>query len=206
MVVSLYQTKMKWKLFKNNIKSISLICSQHFKIKLIQWIILWHNKQLIKEMRLTKSKRRLLRNLPILVLTKTIKVVSTLEWSWNPVFWKLLNFKLTSILIKIWKVWIKRKPIFLITKSKVWSNKTLMNSSNYFYCSKEMEGTKDKNLITIAVPKIMELDYNIPSLLQTLTILNNSSNISSNNSLEQEVELSNLASPVLQLIMVINSL
>ena len=45
-----------------------------------------------------------------------------------------------------------------------------MNSSNYFYFNKGMEGTKVENLITIAVHKIMEMVYNIPSLLQTLTI------------------------------------
>jgi hypothetical protein len=44
-----------------------------------------------------------------------------------------------------------------------------MNSSNYFYFSKGMEGTKVENLITMAAPKITEMVYNIPNLLQTLT-------------------------------------
>ena len=166
---ALHQIKTKWKSFKNNIKLISLIYNQPFKIKLIQWIILWLNLLLIKEMKLRKFKKQLLRNPSTLVLTKTIKLESTLEWSWNPVFWKHLNFKLTLILIKIWKWWIKRKPIFLKVKSKVWSSKMLMNSSNYFYYSKGMEGTKVQNLITMAVPKIMEMVYNIQNLLQTLT-------------------------------------
>jgi hypothetical protein len=147
---------------------ISLIYNQPFKIKLIQWIILWLKLLLIKEMKLRKFRKQLLRNHPILVLTKTIKLEFTLEWSWSPVFWKLLNFKLMLTLIKIWKWWIKRKPIFSKAKSKVWSSKTLMNSSNYFYFSKGMEGTK-LNLITMAAPKIMVMVYNIQNLLRTLT-------------------------------------
>jgi hypothetical protein len=44
-----------------------------------------------------------------------------------------------------------------------------MNSSNYFYSNKGMEGTKVTNLITMAL-KIMEMVlYNIPNLLLTLT-------------------------------------
>ena len=44
----------------------------------------------------------------------------------------------------------------------------LMNSSNYFYSNKGMEGTKVTNLITMALTMEMVL-YNIPSLLPTLT-------------------------------------
>ena len=163
----LNQTKTKWKSFKNNIKLISLICNQHFKIKLIQWIILWLNLQLIKEKKLRKFKRQLLKNLLTSVLTKTIKLESILVWLCNQVLWKLLNLQLILILIRTWKWWIKRKPIFLIIKSKVWTSSVLMNSSNYFYFSKGMEGTKVVNLITLN--KITQTDYNILSLRRILT-------------------------------------
>jgi len=42
-----------------------------------------------------------------------------------------------------------------------------MNSSNYFYFSKGMEGTKVVNLITLN--KITQTDYNIQSLRLILT-------------------------------------
>ena len=159
---------MRWKSFKNNTKSISLICNPHFKTKLIRWIILWHSQRSTKEMKLIKFKRQWQRNLRTSVLTNKIKLEYTQVWSCNRASWRPLNFKLISISITTYKWWIKRKRIFLITKSKVWINNMLMNSSNYFYSNKGMEGTKVTNLITMALIMEMVL-YNIPSLLPTLT-------------------------------------
>ena len=79
-----------------------------------------------------------------------------------------------------------------------------MNSSNYFYFNKGMEGTKVANLITMA-NKMGHL-YNIRSLHQILKVFNSNSSIFNINNLEQEVGLSNLALPIRQLIMVINNL
>ena len=160
---------MKWKSFKNNTKSISLICNLLFKTKSIRWIILWLNQRLTREMKLTKFKRQWQRNLRTSVLTNKIKLEFTQVWSCSRALWRPLNFRLMSISTMTWKWWIKRKRIFLITKSKVWTNNMLMNSSNYFYSNKGMEGTKVTNLITMAL-KIMEMVlYNIQNLLPTLT-------------------------------------